>query len=120
MLEQLVRERDLVGVGDDTALEPEIAIIALHFGRHAECRICDPAAERAKRFAPDSGELRVRARETIRPPEEFPIGIQTRFPVGQFFLRSLDRVAPACVPGAIDFAEIDVRACPDFSGPKKR
>src|SRR5213075_234345 len=109
MLEQLVRERDLVGVGDDTALEPEIAIIALHFGRHAERRIGDPAAERAKRFAPDSGELRVRARETVRPTEEFPIRIQTRFPVGQVFLRSLDRVASAGVARAVNFAEVMLR-----------
>ena len=44
MLEKFVSQRDLIGVGYDAALEPEVAIIALHFGGDTNGGLVHPAA----------------------------------------------------------------------------
>ena len=48
MLEKLVGERDLIGVSDDAALEPEVPIIALHFRRDADGGLIHPTAKRSE------------------------------------------------------------------------
>ena len=48
MLQQFIRERDLIIVGDKAALEAELAIIALHFRRHTGRGVAHPFAQRRK------------------------------------------------------------------------
>src|SRR4029077_21084692 len=52
MLQQFIRERDLIGVSDEAAFDPEIAKIALHFGSDTERGLRHPRAQRCKRVIP--------------------------------------------------------------------
>src|SRR5437763_14844119 len=66
---QLERERDLVVVSQETALDSELAIVALHFRRHANGRLINPSTHRRERLAFDSNEI-LRLGKTNRPAEE--------------------------------------------------
>ena len=46
VLQQFLRERDLIAVGDEAALEAKFPVIALHFRGHAGSRLADPFPER--------------------------------------------------------------------------
>ena len=57
MPHQFVSERDLVGVGDDTSLDAEVAIIALHFRGNAKSGIGNPFSQRGESFFPLHQEI---------------------------------------------------------------
>ena len=57
MLQQLQRERDLIVIRQHSALEPKLAIIALHLRRHTQRRLIQPSPHRRKGFALDWNEI---------------------------------------------------------------
>src|SRR2546421_12746988 len=66
---QLERKRDLVVISQETALDSELAIIALHFRRHANGRMINPSTHRREPLAFDSNEI-LRLGKTNRPADE--------------------------------------------------
>src|SRR6266576_6284497 len=69
MLQQLFRKRDLISVGDESAVESKIEIITLHFRRDAGGRLADPFSQRRKFFLPELSKPGVWGRETNRPAQ---------------------------------------------------
>ena len=67
MTHQFQRERDLIVIGEHPALEAELAIIALHFGRDAERASVDPFSRFGKYIFPNRLQW---AAFTCRPPNE--------------------------------------------------
>src|SRR5437762_14265486 len=47
MLQQLIRESDLIWISDQAAFDPVIAEITLHFSGNPECGLRHPAAHRS-------------------------------------------------------------------------
>src|ERR1700730_17958187 len=119
MLEQLIGERDLVRVRNDSSFEAEIAIIALNFRRDAQSSICNPSSQRCERSAPQLCESRIWTREIARPTKELPIRRTPSFPFSQFRLRLGDVVTSPGVRSSIHFGEIDFEAGFEFSCPQQ-
>src|SRR5437016_1654446 len=117
ILQQLICQRDLVGIRYHSSFETEIAIVPLHFRRDAESGICDPSSQRRERSAPQLREFRIRTCEIVRPTEELPIRRTPSFPFSQFHLRLPDVVTSTGVRSSIHFAEIDFGADFEFSWP---
>jgi hypothetical protein len=109
MLQQLFRERDLVTVRDESAVESKIEIIALHFRRHAGRRVAYPFSKRRKFLLPELSEPGVCRCETDRPAQVFPIAGVTCLPFPQFRLRFADVVAARLIDLLMDLGEIQGR-----------
>ena len=116
VLHQFVGQRDLIGIGHHAALQPEIAIVALHFRCHTKGGFRYPTAERRKRVAPTLEEF-ARAARSHRPPHEFPAGQETFFPVSQLGLGIGDRfLGTGRRHGGVHLGEIKARAGTDAAG----
>src|SRR5215510_4364346 len=59
VLQQLVRECDLISVGDESVVESKVQIITLHLDRDARGCVTDPSAQRRKFFLPELSKLGV-------------------------------------------------------------
>src|SRR6476646_6604436 len=94
MLQQLFRERDLIVVSDQPAIESKSEIIKLHLCSDARGGGADPLSQRRKFFLPQLSKLGVWRSETNRPAQIFPIAAETPFPFAQFLLRFGDIVVP--------------------------
>src|SRR6266511_5587851 len=64
MLQQLLRERDLISVGDESEVDSKIEIITLHLCRDTGGRIAYPFSQRRKFLLPKLCEPGVCRRET--------------------------------------------------------
>src|SRR6476620_5952858 len=87
MLQQLFRERDLIVVSDQPAIESKIEIITLHLCSDARGGGADPRSQRRKFFLPELSKPGVWRRETNWPAQLFPIAGETLFPFAQFRMR---------------------------------
>ena len=94
MLQQLLRERDLISISDESVVESKIEIITLHLCRDARGGGANPLSQRRKFFLPQLSKPGVWRRETNRPAQIFPIAGETAFPGAQFRLRFGDVVVP--------------------------
>src|SRR6266478_6610871 len=92
MLQQLLRERDLVAIGDESVVESKVEIITLHLRGDAGGGVTDPFSQRRKFLLPELSEPGVCGRETNWPAQVFPIAAETPFPLAQFRLRFTDVV----------------------------
>ena len=110
MLQQFFRQRDLISVRNESALESKIEKIALHFCRNTGCGVVYPFAQRRKFLSPKLCKLRVVRRETNRPTQVFPIARITFFPLAQFRLRLADAVAAHLIGLRVNLGEIERRA----------
>src|SRR5215472_646003 len=94
MLQQFLRERDLISVRDKSVVESKIEIITLHLRRDTRGGVADPSSQRRKFFLQELSEFGVCRRVTNRPAKIFPIAGKTPFPLAQFCLRFGDVVVP--------------------------
>ena len=120
MLEEFIRERDLVGVGDDTALETKIAIIALHFARDADRGLVHPAAQRNKSLLPDFIDA-LRRGAANRPPQKTGLFAITFLPCLELRDGIPNRVAlfrRSC--RAVNFIQLDLGTGTFLAGPEQR
>ncbi|HMJ06059.1 MAG TPA: hypothetical protein VK474_07360, partial [Chthoniobacterales bacterium] len=78
VLEELIGERDLVGVSDYAALEAEVPVIPLHFRRDTDGCLIHPATQRCEGFRPENVDL-FGLRRAVWPPQETgPVAIAVR------------------------------------------
>src|SRR6476620_8352614 len=110
LLQQLFRERDLIVVSDQPAIESKIEIIKLHLCSDARGGGADPLSQRRKFFLPELSKPGVWRRETNRPAQIFPVAAETLFPLTQFRLRSGDIVVALSLRRLrVDLNEIERR-----------
>src|SRR5438034_6652357 len=82
MLQQFVRERDLICISDQAAFDPEIAEITLHFSGNTECGLRHPGAQRCEGLSPTLQKIS-RTAGANRPPHEFPAVTIAFLPIEQ-------------------------------------
>src|SRR6478672_1792327 len=110
MLQQFFRERDLIVVSDQPAIESKIEIITLHLCSDARCGGADPLSQRRKFFLPELSKPGIWRRETDRPAQIFPVAAETLFPFAQFRLRSGDIIVTLSLRRLrVDLSEIGRR-----------